>query len=155
MTASFPSPRAGTANLYEQQHLEEKEQLTRTQSRPASSRALLPPITVAESSTGFRILVPMGEVSLRQVWIFATASTISIEIRSRSSVDHVAPFCKETDDQRIVRELKLPSYITKGSASVRPVGTDLEISCLKDPHQNDRQWAEILRFDTRTSLGSV
>ena len=115
----------------------------------------LPTIQIADHRDWFRIIVPVGDVDLRNVWIFAKPRSVSIEIRSRDTVAHGDSCCEEIDEWHVTRELKLPQYIKEGCTTVMPLGSNLEIMCVKDAHQEDRSWVEMLRFDTRASIGSI
>lgn len=115
----------------------------------------LPPIHVKETAAGFQIAVPVGDIDLRRVWVFASPRAIRIEIRSRAIQSHAQAGCEEVDEQRIVRELKLPHAIQEGRTCVMPLGNELQIACLKDGTADDATWAELLHFDTRASIGCI
>lgn len=112
-------------------------------------------IQVTESERDYRISVPAGDVDLRRIWVFATPRSIRIETRSRAEVTHRETACKEVDEHRLIRELNLPQFIREGCTKVTPCGNLLEITCLKEPNGDDRNWVEMLPFDTRASFGRI
>jgi hypothetical protein len=116
---------------------------------------MLPPILVQENVGGFRIRVPISDIDLRKIWIFAAPHSICIEFRSRDMVHHSEASCREIDEQRTVRELRLSQKIKEGCTNARPAGHELQITCLKDSTPDDTNWAEMINFDTRASLGTV
>ena len=115
----------------------------------------LPPISVVEAGTGLKFLVPLSGIGARNVYVFAAPRSILIEIRITKHVTHPGPIQQERQHQRITRELKLRKSIEEGSTSIRMVGDNLEIACVTTADPDDRLWSELLRMDTRASLGCV
>jgi HSP20 family molecular chaperone IbpA len=118
----------------------------------------LPPIEWDESDAGHTILVPMHGIDLRHIYVVAGPDSILIDMKVRKTVKHEdeGPLLVEIRDQRISRELKFRHTIQKGATVVRVRGEALEITCRKATQtEESNSWSELLRFDTRSSLGCV
>ena len=115
----------------------------------------LPVMNVTETGEGFTITVPLHRIDARNVYVFATPRSIAVEIRIRDVVSHAQVIHREIQHQRITRELVLREAIEEGSTSLRLHGDDLQITCRKASGLDDKTWSELVRLDTRCSLGSV
>lgn len=115
----------------------------------------LPDLTIHETATAYRILVPLKGVDLRHVYVFATPRAILVEIRIKTALVHAGTVHKEIQEQRLLRELRLGAVLKEGTTAVRAVGTDLEITCIKAVNAEEKAWSEMVRWDTRASLGCV
>jgi hypothetical protein len=100
------------------------------------------------------ILLPLCGADLQQVYVIATPRSIVAEIRTKNKVNHPG-IALETQEQRIIREVRLQFDIKKRSTVTRVIGDALEITCTKADHADERPWSDLVRFDTRASLGSV
>jgi len=115
------------------------------------------PIQVTEDRDEYRILVPMGGIDLRHVYVLATHRSLLIEIRVRKTLQHQGddPLDAEVEDRRVSRELKLRHPIERRRTVVDTVGDSLRITSLKASEAEENDWSDLVHFDTRTSLGSV
>ena len=118
---------------------------------------LLSPINITQTAEALHITLPVNGLDLGGVYVIAAPRNIVIEMRSKNTVSHLNGIT-EVQDKRIVRELTLNAEIQQGSTHVRRTGDDMEITCLKlqsEPSNDARGWSEIVRFDTRASLGCI
>src|SRR5579863_7053312 len=91
----------------------------------------LPPATVTRSEETLQIVLPLCGVDLSHVYVIATSRAVVIELRTKRSLDHAGLGVTEIQEERIIRELKLPLEIKEGCTTVRTLGDDLEITCVK------------------------
>ena len=98
----------------------------------------------------------MTGVDPRQVFVAATPDTLLIEIRDRETVNHEGngPVFSEIQDRRASRELRFRHPIEKG-ISLRVNRNQLLITCRQASTGKEQSWSELLRLDTRASLGGV
>jgi HSP20 family molecular chaperone IbpA len=98
----------------------------------------------------------MTGIDLRQVFVVATPHTLLIEVRDRESVNYEGngPVFSEIRDRRVSRELRLRHPIEK-NVRLHRNANQLLITCRKTATGEEQSWSELLRFDTRASLGCV
>jgi hypothetical protein len=94
-------------------------------------------------------------VDARNIYVFASANAISVEIRIKHTVPHSGIIYKECQHECVRRELHFHSAIKEGSTSVWMGANGLEITCTKEPAATERTWSEFIQFNTRGSLGCV
>jgi HSP20 family molecular chaperone IbpA len=99
--------------------------------------------------------VPLCGADLRQVYVLAGPHSIVVEIRTRKAIDHAHAVITEVQDERITREFRLNAEIKEGATALRRIGDELEITCMKADGPEDRIWSELVRFNTRASVGSI
>jgi HSP20 family molecular chaperone IbpA len=104
----------------------------------------------------YTVIVPMTGIDLRQVFVVATPHTLLIEVRDRESVNYEGngPVFSEIRDRRVSRELRLRHPIEK-DVHLHRNANQLLITCRKTATGEEQSWSELLRFDTRASLGCV
>jgi len=116
---------------------------------------VLPPVEITETAEHLRILIPLDGIDARHVYVFATARSISIEVRMKHSIIRPGGIYEEVQYQRLTRELKLHQAIRQGLNNLRVMCDNLEITCRKAFTSDDTTWSELLQMDTRGSLGCV
>ena len=115
----------------------------------------LAPITITETASQFKILLPLDGIDARKLYIFATQQSILIEVRINRTVRHQRANCQEVQHQRLTREIRLHKPIEEGATTVSWIGNNLEITCVKATDLADRAWSEFVHLDTRASLGGI
>jgi HSP20 family molecular chaperone IbpA len=133
-----------------------KRKPKRVKIQPLLPGRSLPPVTDRESPGEYTVVVPMTGVDPRQVFVTATPDTLLIEIRDRETVNHEGngPVFSKIQDRRASRELRFRHPIEKG-ISLRVNRNQLLITCRQAPAREEQSWSELLRLDTRASLGGV
>lgn len=115
----------------------------------------LPPIRVLDWGPTFRFLVPLGNIDPNRFYVIAKPAGILIETRTNNTICHVQDGFIEVQDQRLIRELKFPLTLKRGSTVVKILENELEITCAEADHPDDTPWSELIRFNSRASLGCV
>src|SRR5690242_21895733 len=64
-------------------------------------------ITITETASQFKILLPLDGIDARKLYIFATQQSILLEVRINRTVTHQQANCQEVQHQRITREIRL------------------------------------------------
>ncbi len=137
-----------------------RSQLCRdTESKGLESPAItfgstLPPIRVLDWGPTFRLLVPLANIDPNRFYVIAKPGGILIETRT-SNTGRVTDGFIEVQDQRLIRELKFPFTLKRGSTVVKILETELEITFAKADQTDDAPWSELIRFNSRASLGCV
>lgn len=116
---------------------------------------MLPRIAIAETVTSIKLVVPLNGADPRHAFVFATPTSILIEIRITNIIERSRIVYKEIQHQRITRDLKLDTNIQEGSTRVRMLGDNLEITCTKALSGDDKVWSELVYTTTRSSLGCI
>lgn len=114
---------------------------------------LLPAVTVSEGATMITVTVPLDDVDMRQVFVFATPRSILVEVLRKCLLNHCGPIASEVQRNRITRELKFRCGLAKGTTAARLAGGCLEITSIKAVITGDEAWSEFIQMDTRSSLG--
>ena len=120
-----------------------------------ASGDVLPPATITETADALRILIPLTGVDLQHVHVVASARSIVIEFRVKNRIDHAGVAVTEVQQKRIIRELKFDANLKRRCTSMRMRGDDLEITSMKADRNDDFVGSDLVRFDTRASLGCV
>jgi len=115
------------------------------------------PIEVAEAESEYSIILPLSGIDPRNIYVFAKPRSLLIEIRWKSSTHHPVSNAHITEnvERRISRELNLPTEIEERATTVRISGDFLQVTARKSRHDQQTSWSELIRFDTRASLGCI
>lgn len=113
------------------------------------------PVRSSHTNAEIQVRVPLNDLDLRQVHVFANPMSLLVESRRRerlhlNSSNLVAA---ETVEQRTSYKLALRDRIARGRTTFEIVGRVLLITCRKAAESAGDDWSEWLILNTRESLG--
>jgi HSP20 family molecular chaperone IbpA len=127
----------------------------------AHSKVLAPAkpssLRLDEDSAAYHLSLPVRGIDLRNLHIFTSPRSVSIELRTRRSFPHQSeePIQSDAEIQRICREVRFRERIERGKAHASMAGNTLHITLPKATSEEDGNWSEWITFDTRASLGCI
>jgi len=101
-----------------------------------------------------QVSVPLNDLDLHQIHVFAKPRSLLIESRRRERLHLNSPdlVTAETIEQRTSYKLALRDRIARGRTSVEIVGRVLFITCQKAADSADEEWSEWLNIKMCRSL---
>jgi HSP20 family molecular chaperone IbpA len=122
---------------------------------PITAVKELAPIQVTDTGAEYHVLVPTCGMDAGHFYVLASRRSLLIEVRVKKTLQYEAygPLEAEIIDQRISRELKLGEPIRENCTVLHLMGDFLQITAQKASVGEVKNWSELLRFNTRASLG--
>lgn len=125
--------------------------------RPADESESLVPLPSSFANGEIQIKLPLKDLDVRQVHVFAGPMSLLVESKQRERLplqsqggDVVA---SETLERRIAYKLDLRTRIARGGTSIEVAGRVLLITCRKASESESEDWSEWINFNTRGSMG--
>jgi HSP20 family molecular chaperone IbpA len=106
------------------------------------------PLEVRESQAAYYIVAPLSGMDARNFYVIATPRSIQIEIRLNRVRHHKTTETSilERIEQRIERELALPTEIEKSKTTVRITPESLFITAPKAMQSQGETWSQLVLF---------
>jgi hypothetical protein len=104
-----------------------------------------------------QIKLPLKDLDVRQVHVFAGPTSLLVESKQRERLpvhSQTGDFVSgETLEKRIAYKLDLRTRIARGGTSIEIAGRMLLITCRKASDSESDEWSEWINFNTRGSMG--
>jgi HSP20 family molecular chaperone IbpA len=112
-------------------------------------------IAVEDATFAYTVTMALSGIDPRTVHVLAAPDSLLVEVSVKETYQHHAcvDVVRESVHHRVSREFHFPNEIERGCTVIQIRGAYLEIVAHKGKHEQDVEWSDLIRFDTRSSRG--